>query len=352
MKLTGRVPRLLAGVGVLLATGIAVAPAHAAPLSAKIPTSTTFISVDPVRSSTHIKLVATITATRLEYHAPHKLTALLVKLSTPTGTEAHTWSFALPTSAFTNTSRRTGAVSVTSATMGPYGSLKLTFRPSGKPVTKKCDAANSTTTSKLTVSGTLWFVTKSTGAHRWGDIGSKHKAFRFATTSDLVTNLGGGIAECAPPGQTTCAIGTTWEALSADQLISMSGATPILEKPELITATRTVNLAKPKHATRLDLVTDTGPGIQPDFMGGSPDATLVVSGGGSSSGSATMTGTQDGAPFTHVCPKAGSETITTWLADFVNDAPPLSISGAIFGAIRMPNTTKDIDEFTYQGGSQ
>ena len=46
----------------LLATGIAVAPAHAAPLSAKIPTSTTFISVDPVRSSTHTKLVATITA--------------------------------------------------------------------------------------------------------------------------------------------------------------------------------------------------------------------------------------------------------------------------------------------------
>lgn len=359
MTLTGtrsrmsRTLMLLASGGVLAASAVAVGPAAAAATPHANP------AVSQVRLSSKTETVKTSTGRRLRLQLvanqlPGSNAAsddVLVTLSDgPQDVgETHEWDFPVSASALKLTRSGQGWLQVPPQKILPYGIVKLTVTPSGKPKTDSCAGAATDRVQPVRLAGAFYFDTKSTGAHKWGVIGSKNvrKKFLFSGLGNVTwfyPEPAGGTG-CGSDDDTglPCSGSLFWDDPVGD--VDLSGVT--VTGANLIEASRNVQLPTPVGASRADELTGIGaPPVlttTPDAANpASQDASLAVSGDTGAVGSATITSADPGQ--TQSLPCDGGTTgetasVSLWQGcTFTNGTTPLAVPAEIFGAISVPDT--------------
>lgn len=238
--------------------------------------------------------------------------------------EFHQWDFSVPTSALVVKSSGKGTYKVPATKLSPFGTVKLSFAPKGKPTLLKCEGTTVSKVQKVTLSGTFFFDTRS-GKHGWGTVGSKKSKFTFTSNATVewsyVTT-----ASCQPDFTSFCQTSTFWDAFTENG--DLQGA---VVPRKGVSASRQVKLSKPAGAFRYD---NKSAGVKSEtFSSTSTTATLTVTGNGSSStGSATITGS-DPNTFSNPCGKTGqTQNMTSWNGTFTNGSKPLEVHD-IFGVI-------------------
>jgi hypothetical protein len=260
-----------------------------------------------------------------------------VEITTPNRVESHTWIFPVPTAALQAKASSSGTLVVPHADIAPFGTIRLTFTALSKPVKTVCNTLAYSTSQKVSVKGTIFFDTHSTGKGRWGSVGSTSRRFTVKSGSTLVKDFGSNL-DCPGGALPPCSYSLFWLINSANQLVSMDGGT-LGKTGGYIDAVRTTNLAKPKHASRVDEV-DTPTGRPTVTATGASTIALSIKSGHAATGGATMKGTADGSPTTSVCGKGGSTNSSVWTATFANNTPRLVVKEAVFGPFTMATNAK------------
>jgi hypothetical protein len=338
-----------------LASGIAAAAAlagAAAPTAAAAATHHHVVAID-ITSSEVAVTTSTGHPVLLDLHAyakPHAVEgneldvdmAQLNGAGGANGEEDHSWMFPIETNALTAQPSGNGALTVKSATLGGFGVLKLTITPTSKPTTQRCGGAAAASVSRVKLAGTLLFKTQSTGANKWGSIGSANvkKVFKFPGHSKLTQYyaggekcLYGGSALPSPP----CASSVQWDSGGLD--VDLSGYE--LPGANIVEGTRFTLLHRPYGAARIDDVVSTVP--RPTFLT-APDQTVttslnamlgVVGQAPASTGKALLLSSKAAAAQTVPCGSHGKTVkVTMWQASYKNAVTPLTLNADIFGAMR------------------
>jgi hypothetical protein len=337
----------LFGLSLIVTLGVGSAVAHAAPTSAPAITAISMsTSLTALHSSRHDPLVISVDATRNNLRSLGQ-SSVSVEIGSPKQVETHTWTFDIPKTALNAKTSGSGTLVVPRANIAPFGTISLRFTSTGKPVKTVCNSNAYSTAQKVTVRGTVFFNTHSTGAHRWGSVGSTSRRFTFRRGSVLVKDFGENL-DCPSGSPLPCGYSIIWFVGSANQLVGLEGGTAG-KTGGVIDASRTKNLAKPKHASRVDEVVT--PAARPTIRttGADTIAMSIRSAGHDATGSATMYGTSVGPPSPSICGKGKTSTSSGWTATFSNNNPRLVIKEAIFGPITMPNIAKPVAEIIQFG---
>jgi hypothetical protein len=283
----------------------------------------------PVTSSSHHKLAISVLADQTRLPPGLELSSIDITVATRSNTESHSWLLNLPNSALKTTKSLSGSIAIPPSKIEPYGAVKVSFTPIGAPVTTTCDAADYTTVQKVHISGTVFFQTRSSGAHPWGSVGGRAKTFTFRTGSTVTDTIGNGASICASPSPNPCFTETAWTV--ADAAIDLSG-TVRDGKPGTIDGERDVTLAKPHGATRTDELSVLSP--RPRFRkgpGGKTASLAIRTSGSREAGAATLTSTRKDVSNSGPCGSSQSEQFVTWKAKYVNSEVPLVLHAEIYG---------------------
>lgn len=223
--------------------------------------------------------------------------------------EEHTWTFKIPKKALKVNKKGKGKLVVKKKQLKPFGQVKLTIKPTKKWKTKKCKGVVIRKQRPLKVSGLFTFNSKSA----WGKVGGKKVNFKGAKLtkhtgkddSACSDDTGGGDGD----GDGLCdGAMTMWSAFNdkGDGMFSQwapgSGSATVM-------AVRSVNLAKPKGATRSDFRGAQVPIPQVTHSG--DDVTLVVKTKAPLTGSTTLVGV-NGFTVPMPCPDGESVDQRIW----------------------------------------
>jgi hypothetical protein len=286
-----------------------------------------------VTTSTHHKLSFSMFATQSQAFGP-KTTSVSVSLGSKAGGESHSWSFTVPNNALSFSAGR-GTLSIPAKSLAPYGVMKLSLSGLGKVKKTTCSKGEYFDNQKLHLTGVLYFDTRSTGKHKWGHFGNKHKKVSFKTAGSVTTIFGLREAGCPiiTPPNPPCVNSVSWS--SNDQMLSITGGTS--GKKGYLYGTRYVTLSKPKGAYRYDSVSVPAPAPKLK-VAKNGSATLSVGSSSPSTGSAKLTSKNAGAGDKESCGKKGTETTTSWSGTYTNGHPGLELHEQIFGAITLSNS--------------
>lgn len=346
----------IAGVSAVLAgLGYGFVPAATAAVPrATQPISTALNSGVTARtSSTGHKLFLTLTATHSDATATAGTSAntdtldiTLANNRTIFGGESHSWSFRIPSTALVfNTDSAgnpdgNGSLTVPASAISPFGVVKLKFAPAGTPTTQQCNGQPSSQTQPVSLSGTFFFDSKSTGSHKWGTEGSKTATFTFAATNDVVTTYATTDFSCSGPAQVPCASAITWFANHGGISFDGTGAGSANGS---IFGNRSNNLTKPAGAIRKDLDRGRSKPLALVTKGGT--TTLSVLGARGAVGSASLKSAKSQGPFSNPC-MGGTEQITAWSgASYRNGSTPLQLKMQIYGILSLANGSGQQDGF-------
>jgi hypothetical protein len=366
MTVTGfgsRAPRLAVLVGLtalVVSSAVVAAPAalagraHATPAVTQIQLSS---GTTKVMSSTHRKLQVDLLANNNPGSTADDVVITLREGGV--AGEEHDWTFPVAASALKANPAGKGTLKVPGTKIAPYGVVSLTITPIGKPKTDSCNGTPADKVQKVTLAGTFFFDTKSTGSKRWGTVGSRNtkKKFAFSSTNDLTwfyrsaavpdggERVTGAKADCGGDNPfLPCSAGLIWD--DASGIVDVSGVAT--SGVELIEASRNVALNTPVGATREDDLTGAGPAPQftttPDAAAdGESNATLVATADTGASGTTTLTSVTPSMVQEVPC-RGGTANETAnalfWAnATYTNGTIPLTVTAEIFGPITQANNT-------------
>jgi hypothetical protein len=334
--------------GVLgVATPAAAATPHANPVIKGIELST---SDSRVTTSTQKKLRVQLIADAVPGAATGNDLEIAVSDGPVEVGETHIWTFPDTSTALKLSPSGNGTLQVPAAKLAPFGAVSLKITPTGTPKTQSCQGTPGTKTQHVKVSGTFYFDTKSTGAGKWGTIGSRRTTFTFPVTNEVIWSyLPQGADRCGGTGggdgpALPCTPSLLWD----DEVGAVDLSGFVVGGVSVITADRTVQLTKPAASTREDTLFGTGPTPQltttPDTTDPTAsDASLPVSGEGDATGSATMTSSSSASPLSVPCGNGASgQTITASLwqhSAYANGTTPLAVDAEVFGAISQPDNS-------------
>lgn len=327
------------GSGLVAAPGLSAAAPTSAPAVQSVALET---SQTAVTSSTGHALRVQVTASQTQPLSPGQATSGQVSVVLSTGTsdksEIHEWRFEDADGALNVDSTSSGRLSLPGPEIAPFGKLNLTITPVGSATTQSCEGTPRSQTQNVTVAGTFFFDTMSTGKNAWGTVGKDSKGFTFAATNTVTTTyVNVNPAACLPDfANLPCSASLFWQSAPNDDL-SLSGAKA--GKHGSIFASRTTDLNAPVDAKRIDEAYGTSGKLVLGTSGRA--ASLSVRARSNSKGSAKLSAKKHGKPFSVNCKKSGKsrvQTSTTWSnARFHNGGTPLAVKAQIFGAIKVPN---------------
>lgn len=295
-----------------------------------------------VTSSTSKKLVVQVTANQTQAQFTGQPTSGEVTVSLSTGSssksESHEWQFNNTDGALTVDSTGAGSLNVPNPAITPFGKIDLTITPVGDPTTTSCQGSPSTQTQPVTLAGTFYFDSQSTGSNAWGTVGSKanNTTFTFSTTNTVTTTyLNPSAPSCIDFGNVPCASSLFWQSGNED--ISLSGAKSGTKG--FIFGSRTTDIASPAGTQRIDSAFGTSKKLVLNTSGTA--ASLVVKANTNSGGSAKLSASKHSKPSSVDCKKSGKsmvETLTSWSnAKYKNGTKPLAVHEQIFGKIKVAN---------------
>jgi hypothetical protein len=261
-------------------------------------------------------------------------TQIVVAVESHNQAEEHDWTFKVPDTALSLSTKGRGRIHLTSRRSAGYAIVSLKASPSGPATVSRCQGKVATRTRHLSLSGTLLLRTRSTGKRAWGAVGSSHRTLHFSTRSK-VTWVRDAATNCPTP-TIACRSTFLWQAS-----VGSFGDAAFLTSDNVgahaeIGGLRSVPLTKPAGATRSDLVT------LPD----SSSNQLIVN----SDGSATMQATFRGGTATLTAPQPASTDVAPcgngtrnvsvefWSASFANGPTPIHVPAQIFGGFSASDT--------------
>jgi hypothetical protein len=330
------------------------APAHRSVAATRKPAKNFSLLSAPqsFTSSTHKHLRITVNAVggptelgpgTVVYQIPVSLT-----VSRKGALETHNWEFiATGKKVFTYNSITGKGVLRTGSAMKPFGSMTLRITATGRTRFTGCGGSRQAVRAAK-LKGTFSFDTRSTGASKWGKVGSSHP--RTFTGHSTMSYLASTDKQCPMP--LPCNPGMSWQAqniTSAGDAVTLVGsAIKVGAKTRYtLSGDRQLPLAKPSGAFRTDDITISLKRMPFTFKGTSAKVG-VPSSGAALTGAATLTSTSENPVSTLFCgPKlATMQTDTHWPAAFKNAKKALSLNEQIEGAFKVPNLTGSIDRIT------
>jgi hypothetical protein len=255
---------------------------------------------------------------------PAQSTAMEVTLQRLNGLEEHIWSFRLPRSASSIDATGAGRVKATSTRLGGYAAVSVTSRPVGKRHLTTCvPGVGTSATRAVALTGRLLLVTRSSGSHRWGSVGSLTRAFHFSATSRVVWSYN---SDACPQPPFRCRSDLQWTAGSGP--VSFFGS-PIATG-DGVDGSRDVQLTA--SVRRTDILSlgavSLGLTVNPDAS-----ATLQID---SAHGSATIEGAAPPTSFPFACGTgSGSYALNIWDGAWANGPTPLRLPAQVFGAMQV-----------------
>jgi hypothetical protein len=332
--------RMLALVGaasVVVGLGVASAPAVMASATATHAAKPTSVSLSSsfasVKSSTKQSLHVELEASNNPSTPANDTVMVELSKGALAGGEAHAWTFPISSSVLDVAASGAGSLKVPSRLISPFGSISLKIKPIGKIASKSCQGQVISKSERVALSGVFFFDSKSTGAHKWGTVGSK-KSFTFPATNTVTWLFSSSTSENCISTSAPCSQNLFWSAeaggVSFDGFQTSTGST--------LRAGRAVNLSKPKGAMRNDsnVGLTTPPTVSNNGTQGNP--TLTVSGDGAGvSGTATIAGSAPASTFNAPCGKGQTEITQLWSGSYSNGSPPLTVAEEIYGALTLPN---------------
>jgi hypothetical protein len=306
-------------MGVSPASG---SPGRAAPVVDQV----TLVNSTKVVSSTRHSLLMNLSAT----HLSTGLTYMSLVLAH--GSESHEWDFNLPSTAVNVGSTGSGTVKVATTKLHGYGKLMLAIAARGTKKTTSCSGQPVSATRPVTLTGDLLWNTRSTGAHKWGSVGSATRKFHFSTASNVTWGYQNTALCPAPP--LACASSTSWSVFksSAAGTVGLGGGKA--GRRYYIVGSRSVHLAHTGgNGTRYDFAQATA----------KPFSLTVKSGGGATMKVAAGTGTAtiaspSSTAFSTGC-GTGSKQLETrsWGGSWKNGTHPMHVAAQVFGSFSVPN---------------
>jgi hypothetical protein len=317
-----------------------LAPMATGPAGASAPTTLAYLilTTSPlhVTSSTHHKLEVVIDSEMNTSDAFENFAYVQIGNQR----ESHRWQFTNSHPVLSQTS--TGAALIMhNAQLGPYGLLKLIATNVGKSKTSTCGDGDYTVIQHVSVTGRLFFNTRSTGRQRWGGIGNKNKNLTFSSKSTLDTGYGTGGLDCNDYA-TPCSNGPELTVFGATTIISAQ----TIGKKTTLGFIRGVRLSKPKGAARLDEVSATANRPKIIISTGKPvgaaTLSLTVPKSSSATGSFELLGGMTPTTTTDLCNRNGahsSQTDKVWnSAGYIDGTPHISVPEQIFGRLGLLHT--------------
>jgi hypothetical protein len=319
---------------VTLGAALAAAPNALASASRDVPQVVTSVALQttsvPVTSSTGHKLHLTIQA----HHIPNANVGDDVTVSLSSGTsdksEFHDWRFPVDGSVIALDSTGSGTIDVPSSELAPYGAIDLQVAPVGSPTTQSCKGSPTSQTQKVSITGTFTFVTKSSGAHKWGSVSLESLSGKVV--SSYATGL--GCIDFNVP----CLSGILWQANQGN--LGFTGVAS--GKNASLFASREKALSEPAGATRSDEAFATTKKLTLKKSSGRAVSLSVIA-AGNSSGMASLKAKQATPSNSVNCRQGGKqkvETSTNWNnAKYRNGKTPLTVHEQVFGAIKISNNS-------------
>jgi hypothetical protein len=324
-----RTVSVLFAAAALTGAGLAPAPVADAAAAPTI-TRTSLVMTTKVVSTTGHHLRLTLDISR----EPGQRSDVVVTLGTPTGSEFHLWAFSLPKSVVQISDTGAGTVKATRTQMHGFGKLSITSRTAGSVHTQECTTGvPATATRNVALTGRLLFLSRSSGPHKWGGVGSATHRFAFPDKSKVTWTY--DQTSCPAPPNPACVGSTTWRAVQAvtgGGLLAITGSKA--GKSFLLTGNRFVPIPHTGgNVTRNDVVTRSATGWAVTTHA---DDNLTVS-----ITSTTGTATIDTTSFfdsSQPCGTGSREIASrTFSGAYTNGATPLHLSAQIFGQIRVAN---------------
>ncbi len=257
---------------------------------------------------------------------PAQSTAMELTLERPNGLEEHIWSFRLPRSASQIDARGAGTLKATRTRLGGYAAVSVTSRPVGKRHQSMCvPGVGTKATRTVALTGRLLLVTRSSGSHRWGSVGSATRSFHFSANSQVVWFYN---SDACPEPPARCRSDLQWSAGAGP--VSFFGSPTATG--DGVDASRDVQLTP--SIRRSDVLSTGLSGLSLTVHPGG-SATLQID---STHGSATIDGTPIGS-FPFPCGTGGgSYTLTIWDGGWTNGTTALRVPAQIFGAMQVPDS--------------
>jgi len=207
-----------------------------------------YSAVAHVKTSNHRNLHMSVSASA----APGRSGSVSVTLTNGSeyvSGETHLWTFQAKAGTFSY-SHGKGRVA-TGKQMGKYGLMDLSFRKKSQS-TSQCAGGQGTVTRIVGSLHGKVFLNTETGSHGWGTAGSKHRSMTFSG-KNTISILSSGCPIGSGGGSTPpCTRGTFWSAPYANGLSIYGSVVKAQRTVSTITATRSVTIAKPAGASRLD----------------------------------------------------------------------------------------------------
>lgn len=321
---------LAGAVAVAAAMGVASAPAvvAGAPHAAAKPTSVSLTTSDATfKSSTKQALHVALEASNNPSTPANDSLVVALSKGTPGLGETHTWTFAISSNVLKVATGGSGTLKVPAVSVAPFGSVSLKITPTGKITSRSCGGQVISQSVKVAVSGVFFFDSLSTGAHRWGSVGSK-KAFAFPPKNVVTWLYSTTTSESCLPGTSACQTGLLWTAQQSgaqfEGLSTNAGGS--------IFASRGVALSRPHGAVRTDSA--TGATFTPTVStAANGDGTLTVNGSGGVTGSGVLQSSGQAQEVSVPCAGGSSQKTDFWTGTFTNGTTALSVPEQIYGPI-------------------
>jgi hypothetical protein len=317
----------LGGIAGPTATAAAAVPAKASLSYSSLSTSSALAT-----SSSHTKLRVFVDAFANSGDPASSNVSIFV--APPTSNESHTWRFRASAKEL-----HLGSTGSINLPLGPYGVIKLHYKPAGKAHKRSCDAADYTVNQKVSISGKLAFNTRSSGKHKWGKFGGKRFPFQAGSTVTRSYGEGSGNCHSVTPH---CASTISYSVSSQDFSVFMDGFSH--GKRGSLNLDRTVQLSTPHGAVREDDVSTRT--AKPKVVKGQHQETalkITTAKSGSFALSYNGAGQKTSEPCKKGKHKTSEQVVTYEPAVYKNGKPPLVVHEAIFGSIRMPKSTSPGD---------
>ena len=333
---TNRLVRL-AAVSLCAAGVVATTPAWAQPSDVTARSGTgalvarTMSARTVLTSTTGRKLTVSVSATRTS-------NAGTVTIGVAQGAESHVWSFRARAADVAIGSTGGGTVTLSNTQTGNRGRLSLKLTPKDTIRTSRCGTQVASRTRPVAVAGIAFFKTGTT----WGTVGRATRTISLAGANRVTWSYD---VTCPAPTP-VCARGLSWSTFrststSTEGISGRSNGTTAS-----ITAFRSVTLAAPTGASRVDVVTVRSAPV-PTFTQDGSSASLtaangagrvsIAGGGGFGTGSPCRTGTT-----------TATQQDTTWYGAATNGATPFKVAAQVLGGFSVQDgATASISRQTF-----
>lgn len=252
---------------------------------------------------------------------------IVVDLQTRNQAEEHEWTFRAPESGVSVSGQGNGRIHLTSKRSAGYASVSLRITPHGGFSHTSCHAKTATRTRHVSLTGSVFFRTRSPGTRAWGNLGRAHSHVHFSTKGK-VTWQKPADSNCSTP-LFPCRTTLFWEASGplSDDLEFFNSANQGAHAE--IAGARFVTLAKPSGATRADIVSLPQPSPN-QLVTGNPTKMQARFRGGT----LTMSSDQPPIPETDPCGAGSKKKISVkyWEGSIEAAPTPIRIPAQIFGA--------------------